>query len=179
MNPFKFGLIGATDAHTSLATAREDNFFGKNPAGEPSAGRWDHVFMKGQTGDDTTYYYWETLASGLAGVWARDNTRKAIWDAFRRKEIYATTGSRILVRVFGGWDFEADEVERRDFADRGYHGGVPMGGDLTAAPEGKSPSFLIRAVRDPDNANLDRVQVIKGWLDEDGNTHERIALSST
>jgi hypothetical protein len=174
VNPFKFGLIGATDAHTSLATAREDNFFGKNPAGEPSAGRWDHVFMKGQTGDDTTYYNWETLASGLAGVWARENTRKAIWDAFRRKEIYATTGSRILVRVFGGWDFKADEVERPDFADRGYRGGVPMGGDLTKAPEGKAPSFMIRALRDADNANLDRVQIIKGWLAANGETQERI-----
>ena len=174
VNPFKFGLIGATDAHTSLATTREDNFTGKNTAGEPSAGRWSHVFMKGATGDDTTYYNWETLASGLAGVWARENTRAAIWDAFKRREVYATTGSRILVRVFAGWDFTADEVERPDFADRGYAGGVPMGGDLTAAPEGKTPSFMIRALRDPDNANLDRVQVIKGWIDAAGNRQEII-----
>jgi hypothetical protein len=173
VNPFKFGLIGATDAHTSLATTREDNFFGKNPAGEPAANRWDHVFMKGEQ-EGTTYYNWETLASGLAGVWARENTREAIWDAFKRKEVYATTGSRILVRVFGGWDFTADEVERQDFADRGYAGGVPMGGDLTAAPDGKAPSFMIRALRDPDNANLDRIQIIKGWLDSKGETHERI-----
>jgi hypothetical protein len=130
--------------------------------------------MKGQTGDDTTYYNYETLASGLAGVWARENTRKAIWDAFTRKEIYATTGSRILVRVFGGWDFKVDEVERPDFADRGYRGGVPMGGDLTQAPNGKAPSFMIRAVRDVDNANLDRIQIIKGWLDNDERTQERI-----
>jgi hypothetical protein len=122
----------------------------------------------------TTYYNWETLASGLAGVWARENTRGAIWDAFKRKEVYATTGSRISVRVFGGWDFTADEVERQDFADRGYAGGVPMGGDLAAAPDGKVPSFMIRALRDPDNANLDRVQIIKGWLDKKGETHERI-----
>jgi hypothetical protein len=173
-NPFKFGMVGATDAHTSLATTREDNFFGKNPLSEPAADRWSHVFMKGQTGDDTTYYNYETLASGLAGVWARENTREAIWDAFSRREVYATSGSRISVRVFGGWDFTADEVERRDFADRGYRGGVPMGGDLSNAPEGKAPSFMIRALRDPDNANLDRVQIIKGWLDADGETHERI-----
>jgi hypothetical protein len=173
VNPFKFGLIGATDAHTSLSTTREDNFFGKNPAGEPAANRWDHVFMEGKQ-EGTTYYNWETLASGLAGVWARENTREAIWDAFKRKEVYATTGSRILVRVFGGWDFTADEVERQDFADRGYAGGVPMGGDLTAAPDGKAPSFMIRALRDPDNANLDRIQIIKGWLDSKGETHERI-----
>jgi hypothetical protein len=174
VNPFKFGLIGATDAHTSLATTREDNFFGKNTSGEPAADRWSHVFIKGKTGDDTTYFNWETIASGLAGVWARENTREAIWDAFKRREVYATTGSRILVRVFGGWDFKADEVERQDFADRGYRGGVPMGGDLTKAPKGKAPSFMIRALRDPDNANLDRVQIIKGWLDKDGKTQERI-----
>jgi hypothetical protein len=129
--------------------------------------------MKGEK-EGTTYYNWETLASGLAAVWARENTREAIWDAFKRKEVYATTGSRITVRVFGGWDFTADEVERQDFADRGYAGGVPMGGDLTAAPEGKAPAFLIRALRDPDNANLDRIQVIKGWLNDKGKTEERI-----
>jgi hypothetical protein len=173
VNPFKFGLIGSTDAHTSLATSREDNFFGKNPPGEPAADRAEHVFMEGQV-EGTTYYTWETLASGLAGVWARENTREAIWDAFKRKEVYATTGSRITVRVFGGWDFTADEVERHDFADRGYSGGVPMGGDLTAAPAGKAPTFLIRALRDPDNANLDRIQVIKGWLNAGGETEERI-----
>jgi hypothetical protein len=173
VNPFKFGLIGSTDSHTSLATTREDNFYGKNPPAEPAAGRWDHVFMKGEQ-EGTDYFNWETLASGLAGVWARENTREAIWDAFQRKEVYATTGSRITVRVFGGWNFNGDEVERQDFADRGYAGGVPMGGDLTAAPKGKAPSFLVRALRDPDNANLDRVQVIKGWLDKKGKTHERI-----
>jgi hypothetical protein len=172
-NPFKFGMIGSTDAHTSLATSREDNYFGKNPPGEPAEDRWEHVFMEGEK-EGTTYYNWETLASGLAAAWARENTREAIWDAFKRKEVYATTGSRITVRVFGGWDFTADEVERQDFADRGYAGGVPMGGDLMSAPSGKAPAFMIRALRDPDNANLDRVQIIKGWLDDDGETHERI-----
>ena len=172
-NPFKFGMVGSTDAHTSLPTTREDNFFGKNPPAEPAASRWDHVLMEGQL-EGTTYFNWETLASGLAAVWARENTREAIWDAFARKEVYATTGSRILVRVFAGWNFTADEVERQDFADRGYAGGVPMGGDLTAAPEGKAPAFMIRALRDPDNANLDRVQVVKGWLNDDGETEERI-----
>jgi hypothetical protein len=172
-NPFKFGMIGSTDAHTSLATSREDNYFGKNPPGEPAADRWEHVFMKGEQ-EGTTYYNWETLASGLAAAWTRENTRESIWDAFKRKEVYATTGSRITVRVFGGWDFTADEVERQDFADRGYAGGVPMGGDLTAAPEGKAPTFMIRALRDPDNANLDRVQVVKGWLKRNGETEERI-----
>ncbi len=172
-NPFKFGLIGSSDAHTALATTREDNYFGKNPPGEPAADRWEHVFMEGQV-EGTTYYNWETLASGLAAAWTRENTREAIWDAFKRKEVYATTGSRITVRVFGGWDFTADEVERQDFADRGYAGGVPMGGDLSSAPDGKSPTLLIRALRDPDNANLDRIQVIKGWLKDNGETEERI-----
>ena len=172
-NPFKFGLVGSTDSHTSLATTREDNFFGKNPPAEPAAGRWDHVFMKGEL-EGTDYYNWETLASGLAAVWARENTREAIWDAFRRKEVYATTGSRITVRVFAGWDFTADEIERQDFADRGYANGVPMGGDLTAAPEGKAPALMIRALRDPDNANLDRVQIVKGWLKDNGESEERI-----
>ena len=172
-NPFKFGLVGSSDAHTSLATTREDNYFGKNPPGEPAADRWEHVFMKGEK-EGTTYYNWETLASGLAAAWTRENSRESIWDAFKRKEVYATTGSRIVVRVFSGWDFTADEVERHDFADRGYAGGVPMGGNLTAAPKGKAPRLLIRALRDPDNANLDRVQVVKGWLKDNGKTEERI-----
>jgi hypothetical protein len=115
----------------------------------------------------------DSSASGLAAVWARENTREEIWDAMARREVYATTGSRIAVRVFGGWDFTADEVERADMPRVGYARGVPMGGDLTNAPSGKAPSFIIRALRDPDNANLDRVQVIKGWLDGK-ETHERI-----
>ncbi len=117
---------------------------------------------------------WEASASGLAGVWARENTRESIFDAMERKEVYATSGSRITVRVFAGWDFKADEVQRPDFAKQGYDRGVPMGGNLMNAPKGKAPTFMIRAMRDPDNANLDRVQVIKGWLDKKGKTHERI-----
>ena len=172
-NPFKFGLIGSSDAHTTLSTTREDNYFGKNPPGEPAADRWEHVFMEGEK-EGTTYYNWETLASGLAAAWARENTRESVWDAFKRKEVYATTGSRIVVRVFAGWDFTEDELERHDFADRGYAGGVPMGGDLSAAPDNKAPTFMIRALRDPDNANLDRIQVVKGWLKDNGKTEERI-----
>jgi hypothetical protein len=113
-------------------------------------------------------------ASGLTAVWARENTREEIFDAIKRKEVYATTGTRIRVRVFAGWDFEADDVSRHDFADRGYQGGVPMGGELTAAPKGKAPRFMVRALRDPDGANLDRVQIIKGWIDKDGKSYERI-----
>jgi hypothetical protein len=113
-------------------------------------------------------------ASGLTAVWARENTRRDIFDAMTRKEVYATTGTRIRVRVFAGWDFEADEVTRPDFIDQGYRRGVPMGGDLTDGPEGKAPTFMVRALRDPDGANLDRVQIIKGWLDANGELQERI-----
>jgi len=107
-------------------------------------------------------------------VWTRENTRGEIFDAMKRKEVYGTTGTRIRVRLFAGWDFEANEVSRPDFIDQGYRRGVPMGGDLRNAPAGEAPRFMIRALRDPDGANLDRIQVIKGWLDSDGETHERI-----
>ena len=173
-NPFKFGMIGSTDSHTSLATTREDNYFGKFTQTEPQPERYKHYVIQSLVDDNLSTFSSEEVASGLAAVWARENTREALFDAMKRKEVYATTGSRILVRIFAGWDFQADEVERPDFAERGYAGGVPMGGDLTNAPDGKAPSFLIRALRDPDNANLDRVQVVKGWLDSDGNTQERI-----
>ena len=173
-NPFKFGMIGSTDAHTSLATTREDNYFGKFAATEPTPERYEHYVIQSLIDESLSTFSSEEVASGLAAVWARENTRKSIFEAMQRKEVYATTGSRILVRVFGGWDFSADEVERPDFAQRGYAGGVPMGGDLTNAPDGKAPSFMIRALRDADNANLDRVQIIKGWVDGDGNEQERI-----
>ncbi len=174
VNPFKFGMIGSTDAHTSLATTREDNYFGKFTATEPSPERYKHYVIQSLVDDKLSTFSSEEVASGLAAVWARENTREAIFDAMKRKEVYATTGSRILVRVFAGWDFREDEVERPDFAERGYRDGVPMGGDLSIGPAGKAPTFMIRALRDPDNANLDRIQVIKGWLDDEGNTRERI-----
>ncbi|HKP30050.1 MAG TPA: DUF3604 domain-containing protein, partial [Gemmatimonadales bacterium] len=117
---------------------------------------------------------WALGASGLAAVWARENTREAIFDAMERREVYGTTGTRMMVRLFAGWDFTKEEVERADFAAEGYRRGVPMGGDLKAAPAGSAPTFLIRAMRDPQGANLDRIQVIKGWLDASGKTQERI-----
>ena len=173
-NPFKFGMIGSTDAHTSLSTTREDNYFGKFSQTEPNPERYKHYVLQSLIDESLSTFSSEEVASGLAAVWARENTREALFDAMKRKEVYGTTGSRILVRIFAGWDFEADEVERQDFADRGYAGGVPMGGDLVSAPAGKAPRFMIRALRDPDNANLDRVQVVKGWVDDKGNTRERI-----
>jgi len=141
---------------------------------EPSPERVDDVLIQSQVDPALSITAVELGASGLAAVWARENTRESIFDAMARKEVYGTSGTRIAVRVFGGWDFQADEVERPDFARQGYDRGVPMGGDLTDAPAGTAPSFMIRALRDPDNANLDRVQVIKGWLDSAGETHERI-----
>ena len=173
-NPFKFGMIGSTDSHTALATSREDNNFGKMEKVGPSDHRAELPVIRSPVDPKLSSMGSETGAAGLAAVWTRENTREAIFGAMKRKEVYATTGSRIKVRVFAGWDFEADEVERPDFAKQGYARGVPMGGDLTKAPKGKAPSFMIRALRDPDNANLDRVQVIKGWLDKSGKTHERI-----
>ena len=130
--------------------------------------------MRSTEDNSPVVYSWQMSASGLVAVWARENTRESIFDAMVRKEVYATSGSRITVRMFGGWDFTSDEVERHDFARAGYARGVPMGGDLTNGPAGRAPSFMIRALRDPDNANLDRVQVIKGWLDKKGKTQERI-----
>jgi hypothetical protein len=174
VNPFKFGMIGSTDSHTALATTREDNFFGKMEKVGPSDHRAKTPVIKSPVDPKLSSMGSETGAAGLAAVWARENTREAIFDAMMRKEVYATSGSRILVRVFAGWDFKVDEVERHDFAKQGYARGVPMGGDLTRAPKGKAPSFMIRALRDPDNANLDRVQIIKGWVDKKGKTHEKI-----
>ena len=172
-NPYKFGLSGATDTHTALATTREENFFGKYQSTEPSPDRHNGEVIPA---DDPALRIKtsQEVASGLTAVWARENTRGDIFDSMRRKEVYATTGTRIRVRVFAGWDFGADEVSRPDFIAQGYRRGVPMGGDLRKAPSGKAPTFMVRALRDPDGANLDRVQVIKGWLDGKGKLHERI-----
>jgi hypothetical protein len=131
-------------------------------------------YMPDPEGKDYSIYHRQCLSAGLAAVWATDNTREALWDAMRRKEVYATTGSRMIVRVFAGWRFEEDDIHLANFAGYGYRAGVPMGGDLKSAPDGKAPTFVVRALRDPDGANLDRVQIIKGWLDKAGELHERI-----
>lgn len=167
VNPFKFGVIGSTDSHTGLSTAEEGNFFGKFENSEPSASR---MFGK-MAGMNPN---WSLVSSGLAAVWAKENTRDAIFDAFRRREVYATTGTRITVRMFGGWDFEASDVHRADYAGIGYAKGVPMGADLSHAPKGKAPVFMVTAAKDPDGANLDRIQIIKGWLDAEGQLREKI-----
>ncbi len=171
VNPYKFGLVGSTDSHTALATAEEDNFFGKATPYEPSATRATHPFVKL---GDRVIMGWEMTCSGYAAVWAQENTRESLFDAMKRKEVYATTGPRMVVRFFGGFDFEAADANNRMPARVGYTKGVPMGGDLTAAPKGKPPTFLVAALKDPIGANLDRYQIIKGWLDAKGEVHEKI-----
>ena len=168
-NPYKYGLIGSTDSHTSLATADENNFFGKASNVEPSKDRWNHPFVTSDKGVITT---WETVASGYAAVWAHENTRTSIWDAMKRKETYATTGSRMKVRFFGGWDYNEKDLSD-DMAKLGYEKGVPMGGDLSKG-EGKSPTFMVYALMDPEGGSLDRIQIVKGWLNEDGSLDEKV-----
>jgi hypothetical protein len=174
VNPYKFGMVGSTDSHTGLAAVEEDNFFGKTSSAEPSAGRAEHPFIKNQTHPGVVVMGWETSASGYAGVWATDNTREALWDAMQRKETYATTGPRMIVRFFGGWDFVANDANTRSPAVVGYQKGVPMGGDLHKGPAGTPPTFLVAALKDPIGANLDRIQIIKGWLDAKRETHEKV-----
>ena len=168
VNPFKFGLIGSTDGHNSVSTTEEDNFFGKFPDSQPGEKRLDNQ-MAGVLWEN-----WRIVASGYAAAWARENTREALFEAFKRREVYATTGSRMQVRFFGGWDYQASDVDRPAYLDIAYRGGVPMGGDLFQAPENKAPSFMVVAAKDPDGANLDRVQIIKGWLEQDGLLREKV-----
>ena len=171
-NPYKFGMIGATDSHTSLVAIEEDNFFGKHSGGEPGPERWNHPFTKTENG---VFEGWQTVASGLAAVWATENTRESIFDAMERKEVYGTTGPRMTVRLFGGWDFTDQDLNSRMPAVVGYEKGVPMGGDLRTAPAGASaPKFMVYALRDPIGANLDRVQIVKGWSDSKGKTYEKV-----
>jgi len=220
VNPFQFAMFGSGDAHTGLAGQEESQFMGKMSASEPDAGRWKHVFRQTEIGVQPG---WSEVASGLAAVWATENTREALWDAMARKEVYATTGTRITVRLFGGWDFKPGDDQRPDYVALGYEKGVPMGGELHGDPkaaavrrafeEGKtaksrtlsflgygenaaddpddagrvwtgiaaeiarqqrSPTFLVVAMKDPIQGNLDRVQMVKGWLDGDGELHEKV-----
>ena len=172
-------MIGSTDSHTSLSTAAEDNFFGKFVGAEPGTDPARFFEVVGGVGgpEEAFQYTWQSSAAGLAAVWTRENTREAIWNALARKEVYATTGTRIRVRVFAGYNFAESDLPRSDFAAHGYANGVPMGAQLPPPPAGQSPRLLIRALRDPDGANLDRIQVVKGWLGADGTTHEKVTTS--
>ena len=170
-NPYKFGLVGSTDSHTALSTAEEDNFFGKATNAEPKPERMAHPFAQTEFG---TYEGYQLVSSGYTGVWAEENTRAAIWDAMDRKEVYATTGPRMMVRFFGGWDYTPEDLNSRQPAFRGYEKGVPMGGDLSTREGDGAPTFMVYALRDPIGANLDRIQIVKGWLDSEGATQERV-----
>ena len=176
VNPFKFGMIGATDSHTGLAATRDENYWGKFAGSEPAADRYEHYVIQAMSGDDRlSTFAWEEVSSGLAGVWARENTREALFDAMQKKETYATTGTRITVRFFGGWDYESDEVFRPDAVSIGYARGVPMGGDLPdRRAAATAPIFMVGALKDSWGANLDRIQIVKGWVDGAGARHERI-----
>jgi hypothetical protein len=171
VNPYKFGMIGSTDSHTGLTTAEEENFFGKHSGAEPNPERWAHPMAKI---GDRQYEGWSMVSSGYAAVWATENTRRAIFDAMKRKETYATTGPRMLVRFFGGWDFTPADAQNRLPGALGYFKGVPMGGDLRPAPAGKSPTFLVAALKDPLSGNLDRIQIVKGWLNSKGQRQEKV-----
>ncbi len=144
VNPFKFGVIGSTDSHTGLATANEKNFWGKMATDQPNPFRAarSSIFS----------------ASGYAAIWATENSREAIFSAMKRREVYATTGPRIILRFFGGWDFNNDDASSPNIAKIGYKKGVPMGGDLVMDKQHGVPHFLIAAMREPDGANLDRLQ---------------------
>jgi len=169
VNPFKFGMIGSTDGHNTFSTTAEDNFFGKFPESEPAPER-----MTNAMANDALWQNWRLVASGYAAIWAEENTREALFDAMKRREVYATTGSRIQVRFFGGFDYGEDDIHKPDYVTLGYQKGVPMGGDLTRDAKAGAPTFLIAAAKDPLGANLDRIQVVKGWLVSDGTVEERV-----
>ncbi|MCI0441820.1 DUF3604 domain-containing protein [bacterium] len=173
VNPFKFGLVGASDNHVGLTTPDNDNFFGKFKQYEPNPHRANHLSKENKE-NGAKLYSWQYITSGLTAVWAESNTRAAIFDAMKRRETYATTGTRIRLRFFGGFDFAKNDALHRDLALIGYTKGVPMGSDLKKAPAGKSATFLVYALRDPMGANLDRIQIIKGWLDANGNSQEKV-----
>jgi hypothetical protein len=173
-NHFKFGMIGSTDSHTGLSTADDDNFWGKMSTGEPSAERLKDRLYGGKAFDIPRRV---STASGYTGVWATENPRASLFAAMQRKEVYATTGPRITVRFFGGWTFPDRLHESPDYVRQAYREGVPMGGTLhrMSGQDGKqAPRFVVSALMDPDGARLDRVQLIKGWVDGEGELHERV-----
>ncbi|MFO0691238.1 MAG: DUF3604 domain-containing protein [Myxococcota bacterium] len=175
IDPFRFGMIGSTDAHTSLATAAENNFWGKAVGVEPGRPRTDMPFLASAKDPSLDIMAWQQVAAGYAAVWAKENSRTAIFDALMRKEVYATSGPRIQVRFFGGFGFEAPDATRADAVAIGYRGGVPMGGELPQPAKGqKAPRFLVLAMKDPIGANLERVQIVKGWRDRKGALHEQV-----
>jgi hypothetical protein len=179
VNPFKFGLIGASDTHVAISSPENDNFFHKFTTYEPSPHRLldadGSIHASEAAANGVSLASWQYITGGVTAVWAPENTRSAIFDAMQRREVYATTGTRIRLRFFGGWEFRPEDAGRRDLAVIGYGSGVPMGADLPPAPDGATaPTFLAYALRDPTGANLDRLQIVKGWLDAGGNPQEKV-----
>ena len=175
VNPFKFGMVGSTDAHTGMAGTREENFWGKMITSEPAPDRMNHYVIRSLSGNEAlSTYSWEEVSSGLAAIWARRNTRADIFEGMQKKETYATTGTRIVVRFFGGWDYAKEDVYKPNAATIGYDKGVPMGGDLPARVSGKTPVFMVAALKDPWSGHLDRIQIVKGWVDADGKRREKV-----
>lgn len=164
-NPFKVGLIGSTDAHTGMSAIEESNFAGKGQHDATPEQRPHPTGIGSSKG-------WDMGAAGWVGVWAESNTRQSIVDAFQRKEVYATTGPRIQLRFFGGFDFNEGDLNDT-MVETGYQKGVPMGGDLVQNGD-TAPSFMVQVIKDPDAANLDRIQIIKGWLNADGEAEEKV-----
>jgi hypothetical protein len=165
-NPYKFGMIGSTDSHTAISSAEEDNFHGKMALDSTPESKSEDI-LPGTPG-------WDMGAAGLVGVWANENSRTDLFDAMQRKEVYATTGPRIQLRFFGGWNYKDKDLEKGDFVANGYEKGVPMGSDLSQRPRRKSPVFMVQALKDPVDANLDRIQIVKGWVDKDGMPQEKV-----
>jgi hypothetical protein len=174
-NPYRFGLIGSSDTHNAAAGYQEDNFYGKIAVLDGFPKRRGSVPRRGKkswdtTIDDPVFAKWG--ASGLAGVWAEENTRESIFGALSRRETFATTGPRIRVRFFAGYELDPSSIDDPNLVARAYQNGVPMGSDLRANGKGV-PRFLVWAVRDPDSARLQRLQMIKGWV-KDGKALERV-----
>lgn len=170
-NPYTFGVIGSSDSHNASSPTEESSYHGKLPMMDGSAGlRTDSATLLPAGINPVTRWG----SGGLAAVWAEENTRASIYDALQRKETFATSGPRISVRFFAGWDYDVSLLEQTDVISRAYAGGVPMGGTLSAAPSAASPKFMVLAMKDPEGANLDRIQIIKAWVDDSGNSHEKI-----
>ena len=170
-NPYKFGMAGGSDSHNSASPYRQDNFFGLHADADGTVERRFAGVLIGGTMDVRL-----ENPGGLTGVWAEENTRASIWDAMYRKETFGVSGPRIKVRLFGGWGYDKDIVNARDWVKQSYAGGVPMGADLPAMPaggKGTAPSFVVWAVKDPTSGNLDRIQVVKGWT-QNGQSFEKV-----
>jgi hypothetical protein len=177
VNPYKYGIIGASDFHNGLSASSEDAFvgtFGGIDPTRPLPNTADFFKDWADARKSVSANLYENGGGNLTGVWAEHNTREAIYDAFRRKETFATSGTRLKVRFFGGWDFPAAKFSDANWVHDAYAAGAPMGGDLPTKPEkAAAPRFIAWGVKDPNGANLDRLQVVKIWL-QDGKHVERI-----